>query len=156
MTIAAEPEPVEVRVAGIEPARRSQHAWDPLFAVILEEIGGTRRTQVVMRKPEADGIAMHLQNMPTTRPLTYSLMAGLLQALGGRLLEARITSTDGQTIYASAVVSGCYGTQVVDARPSDVINLALRLGAPIRVYPAVFATQPGAAPQAGPPGLDWA
>ena len=155
MTIAAEPQPVEVRLVAIQPAR-GQQTGDPLFAAILQEVGGTRRVQVVMRKPEADAIAIHLQNMPTTRPLTYAFMAGLLHALGGRLLEARITRSDGQTIYASAVVSGCHGTQVVDARPSDVINLALRVGAPIRVEPAMLAAVPGAEPQAEPPGLEWA
>src|SRR5919197_1011267 len=108
MVVAAGPRPVEVRVAAIQPAP-SRHAGDPLFAVVLEEVGGTRRVPVVMRKPEADAIAAHLQNMPTARPLTYAFMAGLLHALGGRLVEARITGTDGQTIYASAVVSGCYG-----------------------------------------------
>jgi bifunctional DNase/RNase len=155
MTIAAGPESIEVRVAAIQPAR-SQQAGDPLFAVVLEEIGGSRRMPVVMRKPEADAIAIHLQNMPTTRPLTYAFMAGLLHALGGRLLEARITRSDGQTIYASAVVSGCHGTQVVDARPSDVINLALRVGAPIRLDPGVLEARGVPGPQAEAPGIDWA
>lgn len=87
--------------------------------------------------------------------MTYSFMAGLLHALGGRLVEARISHTDGPTIYASAVVSGCHGTQVVDARPSDAINLALRVGAPIRVAPDVLKAMRGPDWHAGPPAIDW-
>ena len=109
-----------------------------------------------MRKPEADHIAMHLQNMPTARPLTYSFMAGLLHALGGSLIEARITRTDGPTIYAAATVSGCQGTQVVDARPSDVINLALRVGAPIRVEAGVLDAMRATGRETGPAEIEWA
>ena len=94
----------------------------------------------------------------TCQPPTFDvcLHGGLLHALGGRLVEARITHTDGQTIYASAVVSGCHGTQVVDSRPSDMINLALRVGAPIRVDPAVLDTMRVPDSQAEPPGIEWA
>lgn len=155
MVITAGPQPIEVRVAAIEPARTRQ-AGDPLFAVVLEEIGGTRRMSVVMRKPETDSIAMHLQNMATARPMTYSFVAGLIHALGGRLIEGRITRFDGQTIYASAVVSGSQGTQVLDARPSDVINLALRVGAPIRVEPAVLEAMQTTHSPGEPPGIEWA
>jgi bifunctional DNase/RNase len=42
------------------------------------------------------------------------------------------------TFYAQAVVEGPRGEGLVDARPSDAINLALLVGAPIRVDPAVL------------------
>jgi uncharacterized protein len=139
-TIVAEPQPFDARVASLEPAE-SATASNRLFAVILEEIGGPRRLRVVMRKPEADAIAMHLQNMSTARPMTYAFLADLVEALGGRLAESRITRSDAATIYAAAVVSGPHGTSTLDARPSDAINLALRLRAPIRVEPAAVERQ---------------
>ncbi|MDQ6673226.1 MAG: hypothetical protein M3069_21220 [Chloroflexota bacterium] len=64
MTIAVEPQPFDARVAGLEPAH-SADLSNPLLAVLLEEIGGPRRLRVVMRKPEADNIAMHLRSTPT-------------------------------------------------------------------------------------------
>ena len=85
------------RVATLEPADTST-AGNPLFAVILEEIGGPRRLRVVMQKPGADGIAVHLQGMSIDRPMTYAVMSNLVEALGGQLLESRITRTDGATI----------------------------------------------------------
>jgi hypothetical protein len=65
MVVAAGPQPVEVRVATIQPVPSPRQAGDPLFAVILEEVDGTRRLPVVMRKPEADAVQAHLKNVPT-------------------------------------------------------------------------------------------
>jgi bifunctional DNase/RNase len=112
--------------------------------------------RVVMTKPQADHLAMHLQNMPTERPMTYSLMAGLLQALRGRLVEARITRTDRNTIYANAIIEGAYGRQVLDDRPSDAINLAIRTGAPIRVMPDVLEAMQIPGNEDGATGIEWA
>src|SRR4029453_18080302 len=58
---------------------------------------------------------------------------------GGRLAEARVTRLDHGTFYGVAVVEGPAGTRELDARPSDILNLALLAGAPIRVDPAVLA-----------------
>jgi bifunctional DNase/RNase len=152
--IAAEPQPIEVRVTRVQPAAGEEA--NPLFAVILEEVGGTRRMRVVMRKAEADSITAHLQNMQTERPMTYTFLAAVIQALGGRLVEARIAGTDRRTIYARAVLTGGQGLQTVDARPSDVINLALRIGAPILVEPAVFDASPPPDPEDGSSNVNWA
>jgi hypothetical protein len=48
-----------------------------------------RHMRVVMRKPEADSIAMHLQNMQTKQPMTYSFMAVAVQALGDQPYDSR-------------------------------------------------------------------
>ena len=137
MASALEPQAVEMRVAKVLPAKFP--ADDPLDTVVLEEVGGTRHIAVVMRKAEADHLVMYLQNIQVSRPMTYTFMADLLQALGGRMAEARITRVDGRTIHAAAVIESPQGVQTLDARPSDVMNLALRAGAPIRVEPAALA-----------------
>ena len=71
--------------------------------------------------------------------MAYQFMTSLLEATGGRLAEARVTRLDDGTFYGVAVVDGPAGTREVDARPSDVLNLALLTGAPIRVDPGVLA-----------------
>lgn len=136
----------DVRVADVAPFQGS--ADDPLFAVTLEELNGDRRFRVVMRKPEADHIGVFLQDVQTQRPPTYDLMAALVPALGGRLIETRVTRTDGATIFAEAIIDGAHGVQTLDARPSDAINLALRVGAPIRVATLLLRGE-----QPGP--VDW-
>ena len=141
MAPASEPEPApaeiaELRVVDVQPV--PSPAENPLGAAVLEEVGGTRRIRVVMHKPEADQIALHLQNSPAIGPTPYAFMANLLQALGGRLVEAHITETDGKTTWAVAVVEGPGGREILNARPGDALNLALRVGAPIRIDPAAM------------------
>jgi bifunctional DNase/RNase len=86
--------------------------------------------------------------------MTFTLTANLLQAVGGRLSEARVTRIVGDVFYGVAVVEGPTGTQSVDARPSDVINLALVAGAPIRVEASVFERAESSAQAAREAG-DW-
>jgi bifunctional DNase/RNase len=71
--------------------------------------------------------------------MAYQFMTSLLAATGGRLAEARVTRLEDGTFYGVAVVEGPAGTHEVDARPSDILNLALLTGAPVRVDPGVLA-----------------
>ena len=88
---------------------------------------------------EALQVAFALEGTPLPRPMAYQFMTSLLEAAGGRLAEARVTRLDDGTFYGVAVVDGPAGTREVDARPSDILNLALLTGAPIRVDPEVLA-----------------
>jgi len=153
MTIATELEPVEVRVAEMRPVPSQPD--NPLFAAILSEVGGTRGSSVVMRKPEADGLSLHLRGIPTGRPMTYTFMVGLVRALGGQVIEACITAADERTIYASATVQGPNGHQILDARPSDALNHALRTGAPIRVTPEALKGLQQVDLAGGSPPIEW-
>jgi RNA polymerase sigma factor (sigma-70 family) len=117
-------------------------------AVLLDEEPGKRRLGIWVGAFEATQIAFALEGTELPRPMAYQFMATLLEAAGGRLAEARVTRLDDGTFYGVAVVDGPGGTQEVDARPSDILNLALLTGAPIRVDPEVLAeaseTEPGA------------
>jgi bifunctional DNase/RNase len=77
--------------------------------------------------------------VPHPRPLTYAFAAEVLRAVEGQLREVRIDRLAGDVYYATAVVAGPTGEREVDARPSDALNLALVLGAPIRVGADVLA-----------------
>ena len=84
-------------------------------------------------------VAFAWEGTDLPRPMAYQLMTSLLEATSGRLTEARVTRLDDGTFYGVAVVEGPAGTHEVDARPSDILNLALLAGAPIRVDPGVLA-----------------
>jgi len=107
----------------------------------LEEANGSRSVTIGMLKGEGDYIAMHLQGTPTQRPMTYQFVSNLLDQFGGRMLEARVSRVEGNTFYAEGIFEGPKGQFSLDARPSDVINLALRTGAPIRVAASVLDRQ---------------
>jgi bifunctional DNase/RNase len=109
-------------------------------AILLAEEAGERRLSIWVGGFEATQIAFALEGTELPRPMAYQLMASLLEATGGRLAEARVTRLEDGTFYGVAVVEGPAGRQLeVDARPSDILNLALLVGAPIRVDPDVLA-----------------
>src|SRR5699024_7981111 len=77
---------------------------------------------------EATAIAYAQQGVQPPRPLTHDLMVNLIEELGHRLDEVRITKMEDNIFYAVLVLDG---TTEVSARPSDAIALALRAATPI-------------------------
>jgi bifunctional DNase/RNase len=84
-------------------------------------------------------VAFALEGTELPRPMAYQFMTSLLAATGGHLAEARVARLEDGIFYGVAVVEGPAGTREVDARPSDILNLALLCGAPVRVDPGVLA-----------------
>lgn len=123
--------------------RAPEEGAAPRHIVILEEIGGPRRLTIWIGASEAIALALTLEKVALPRPATYAFAAGVLQAANGRLREVRIDRLEGEMFIATAVIDGPAGQREVDARPSDALNLALQLTAPIRVDAAVIAAAGG-------------
>jgi bifunctional DNase/RNase len=87
---------------------------------------------------EAAAIAMAMQGVVPPRPLTHDLFVAALEQLGAPLVQVRITKLEEGTFFGELVLGSDAGT-VVDARPSDAIALALRVGATILVAEDVLA-----------------
>lgn len=134
---------IAMRVADVrrKPAENGQ---SHNHIVLLEEVGAAgapRRLPIWVGEAEGTAVAMHLESVQMPRPLTVAFAANLLQAGGAKLREVRIDRLVEQTFYATAIVEGSEGTTTVDARPSDAINLALLVGAPIRVEAGILETE---------------
>jgi bifunctional DNase/RNase len=130
MRTATRPRFVEMRIADVLKAP----AQPDCYIVVLEERGGDRRLLIWIGGAEATSMALRLAGTERpARPLGADLGAALVRALGGRLTEIRIDRLDGGTFYATVALEGPQGPAEVDARPSDALNLALVLGAPVRV-----------------------
>jgi len=82
---------------------------------------------------EANGIAMKLQGVEPPRPMTYELLKTIITEMGGRVEKVVINDLRESTYYAEVYINQGNNTLVIDSRPSDAINLALRFGAPIFV-----------------------
>ena len=108
-------------------------------AILLAAEAGERRLCIWVGGFEALQVAFALEGTELVRPMAYQFMTSLLEATGGRLTEARVTRLEDGTFFGLAVVEGPSGTSEIDARPSDLLNLALLTGAPIRVDPDVLA-----------------
>lgn len=119
-------------------------AQSQAFVVILEERAGNRALPIWIGRPEAEAIAAHLNDVKRERPMTHDLAASLLTGLGGLLRRVQITRVVQGTFHAELQINRHGSNIVVDARPSDAIAIALRLGAPIFVAESLLDDDGGA------------
>jgi uncharacterized protein len=150
MTTATEVGYVEMQIAKVVGL---SGADDELFQyVVLEEVAGDRQLAIAIGQSEAFSLAARLGGITWRRPMTYQFAADLVQALGGRVLKVRIDRVEEETYVATVEVEGPPGEQSVDARPSDALNLAALVQAPIFVAPEVLqdaeARRAGDSPEA--------
>lgn len=124
---------VEVTVNRIGLDAQSQ-----AYVVILEERAGNRALPIWIGRPEAESIAAHLNELRRERPMTHDLAAALVNGLGGLLRRVQITKVVRGTFIAELHLNRAGTNVIVDARPSDAIAVALRLGAPIFVADALL------------------
>lgn len=114
------------------------------WVIILKEVDGrgesdrSRGILLWVGEVEAEALARTLRKEETPRPLTYTLMANLLHAGAPRVREVQIHTLADDVFYAAIVVGGPAGVQRVDARPSDALNLAAIVDAPISVARAIL------------------
>ena len=99
--------------------------------LLLKEIGLGRILPIWIGPWEASAIAAHLQGVEPERPLTHDLFAAVLRETSVRLDRVLISRLAEETFHARLVLVTADARHDVDARPSDAIALAIRLGAPI-------------------------
>ena len=101
------------------------------YVVILQERGGARLLPIWIGQPEAESIVMHMHNVKRPRPITHDLVRSLIMGMDAQLRRVQITRVEKQTYYAELHLQHGETLARIDARPSDGIAIALRLGAPI-------------------------
>ena len=111
-----------------------------LRIVLLREKGGDRVLPIWIGAAEGDALALQLTGGTMPRPLTADLMASLLEASGAAVERVAVNSLRDKTFYAVLTLSAGGRTSEIDARPSDALNLAARVGAPIYVDPEVMGS----------------
>ena len=140
---------VVVRVLKDAPEGETRLANDRLRVVILKERDGDRVLPIWIGPPEGDALALQLGGASFPRPMTADLMARLVEATGARIERVVVSSLREKTFYATIGVRTRDEVTELDARPSDALNLALRLGAPIFVDPELMEASGIAAADAG-------
>jgi uncharacterized protein len=103
---------------------------EPEYYIVLREADGERRLFIGVGKAEAAALSFGVQGTAFPRPMTYQFAAALLAGSGSGLREVHITNLADGVFYAQAVLAN---GAVVDARPSDAVNLAAVTRAPVFV-----------------------
>lgn len=106
--------------------------------VLLKDIEGNTVLPIWIGPIEASAIALALQGLSAPRPLTCDLLKSVIDSLKTRMAMGIIHELKDQTFFAQLILEKGDQTLEIDARPSDVIALALRCDAPLYVAESVL------------------
>ncbi|WP_426321046.1 bifunctional nuclease family protein [Microbacterium sp. E-13] len=127
---------VQVRVAGVALDASGQHV---LLLKPVDQIPGDGLVLPIwIGQLEATSILVAVENAEVPRPLAHDLMGLILTALDASATRVEVTRIEDGTFYAEITLSTPLGDRVVDARPSDAVALASRVGAAIWVADEVL------------------
>lgn len=121
---------IELEIVALSHSITQTHS----YAVVLGEINGLRRLPIVIGGFEAQAIAVALERMNPSRPLTHDLMKNFFLAFNIDLLEIIINDFQEGIFYAKLVCSSSNDTLEIDSRTSDALAMAVRFGCPIYTY----------------------
>jgi bifunctional DNase/RNase len=101
------------------------------YGLVLSEESGSRRFSVMIGEPEAQSIALKLNNRQSPRPLTHDLILTLLSVFGAKIEKVLIYEMINDVFYSELHLRKSEMSMVVDARTSDAIALAVRSECPV-------------------------
>lgn len=107
--------------------------------VVLKARNQSRYLPIWVGQPEAEGIAARLRSLTTKRPLTYDLMAQLVDRLGGSVEAVHLQTLRDEVFYATLHIQANGTSTQIDCRPSDALALAIRVQAPILIADDMLA-----------------
>ncbi len=107
--------------------------------VILRDNKGDNVLPIWVGSPEANAIALQIENVATPRPMTHDLLRNVIQDLKGEVQKIVVCDLKENTFYAMIYLLVNEEVVAIDARPSDAIALAVRVKAPIFVEETVMS-----------------
>jgi len=103
------------------------------YGLVLSEEEGNRRFSVMIGEPEAQSIALKMNNKKSPRPLTHDLIKNLLGVFDAELFKVVIYDMVNDVFYSELHIQREDKTLIVDARTSDAVALAVRSECPIYI-----------------------
>lgn len=125
---------IELEIVALSHSITQTHS----YAVVLGEMNGLRRLPIVIGGFEAQAIAVALEKMQPSRPLTHDLMKNFMNAFNVELHEVVISDLNDGIFYAKLICTDKKETLEIDSRTSDALALAVRFGCPIYTYESIL------------------
>ncbi len=111
------------------------------YALVLGESNGKRRLPIIIGGFEAQAIAIELEKMAPSRPLTHDLFKAFAESFSISVKEVVIYNLVEGIFYAKLICQQDGANDVeVDARTSDAIALAVRFNCPIYTYEFILSS----------------
>jgi len=122
---------VRLNIKGISYSQTQNGA----YALILSEVDGDRKLPIVIGAFEAQSIAIALEKeIKPPRPLTHDLFKNFASRFDIQVKQVIIHKLVDGVFYSSIICERDKIEEIIDARTSDAIALALRFKAPIFTY----------------------
>ncbi len=121
---------VRLEIVGLSYSQTQSGA----YALVLGESAGSRRLPIIIGGFEAQAIAIELEKMSPSRPLTHDLFKSFAETFDINVSEVLIYNLVEGIFYAKLLCNDGTRDVEIDARTSDAIALAVRFSCPIFTY----------------------
>jgi bifunctional DNase/RNase len=111
--------------------------------VILRDERTAQVLPIWVGAAEGNAIKLAMDDASTPRPMSHDLLRSMLEHLNLTVSKVVVTDVKNNTYFASVHLASQGTERTVDARPSDAIALALRMGSPIFVTAGVLQQRGG-------------
>ena len=108
------------------------------YAMVLVEKGGNRKIPIIIGSSEAQAIAIELENMKPSRPLTHDLFKNTLTSFNMTVTEVLIYNYNEGIFFAKVIVTDGERIIEIDSRSSDAVAIAVRFRVPIKCYETIL------------------
>lgn len=127
---------IKLEIVGLSYSQTQSGA----YALVLGEVNGRRRLPIIIGGSEAQAIAVEIEKMTPTRPLTHDLFKSFAVAFQINIQEVIIYNLVDGIFFAKLICSDGTQVQEIDARTSDAVALAVRFACPIHTYEFILAS----------------
>lgn len=127
-------EKIKLEIMGLSYSKSQTGA----YALILAEEGGKRRLPIIIGGFEAQAIAIELEKMKPSRPLTHDLFKNFALLFNITITEVLIYKFVEGVFYAKIFASDGFTTKEIDSRTSDAVALAIRFDCSVNTFESVM------------------
>jgi bifunctional DNase/RNase len=127
---------IKLEIAGLSYSQTQSGA----YALVLSEAGGKRQLPIIIGGFEAQAIAIELEKMTPTRPLTHDLFRNFAQAFSIEVKEVVIYNLSEGIFYSKLICESEGLTTEIDARTSDAIAIGVRFNCPIYTFEHILSS----------------
>lgn len=131
-----EMEKIKLEIVGLSYSQTQSGA----YALVLGETSGKRRLPIIIGGFEAQAIAIELEKMQPTRPLTHDLFKSFAESFEVNITEVIIYNLVEGIFFAKLICNNGGEEEEIDARTSDAIALAVRFNCPIYTYEFILSS----------------
>lgn len=125
---------IKLEVQGLTYSQTQNNA----YALILKESNGGRRLPIIIGGFEAQSIAIQIEKIKYSRPLTHDLFKNFSETFNIQVTEVLIYRLEEGVFYSQLICNNGHIIKEIEARTSDAVSLALRFDCPIYTYEKIM------------------